>query len=52
MARKINTEKKKKKKIGLKIFILLLIVLLVLSGFGIFGKGPFKGMKKWFVNGK
>ena len=49
MARKINTEKKKKKKIGLKIFILLIIVLLVLSGFGIFGKGPFKGMKKWFA---
>ena len=48
MARKIDTEKKKKKRYGLRTFILLLIALLVLCGFGIFGKGPFKGMKNWF----
>ena len=50
MARKINTEKKKKKKNGLKIFIVLIIALLVLAGFGCFGKGPFKRLKKLFGN--
>ena len=48
MARKIDTEKKKKKRYGLRTLGLLLIALLVLCGFGIFGKGPFKGMKNWF----
>lgn len=49
MVRKIETQAKKKKKIGVKIFLLLILVLLVLAGFGYFGKGPFKGMKKWFA---